>query len=191
MLVAGLLGLYQLRRMLDRYTETQPMPLPAVEVAPEKLQQIQRRVEAFRDDLRAGRYPPPLALTSEEINALISHDPELQSLSGKVFVVLEGDRLLAQISLPLQELGLPRFKGRYLNGKGDFSLALNKGTLDIHALDLTVKGQPVPPTYMNAIRKHNLADTANENARASVGLNLLQSIEIRDSKVILVPKDNR
>jgi len=190
-LVAGLLGLHQLRRMLDRYTDTQPLPLPVVEIAPDALTRLERRVETFKDDLRAGRTASPLVVSSDELNALIENDPEFKSVKGKVYVMIEGDRLRAQISLPMKDLGLPRFKGRYLNGEGAFSLSFRNGVVEIHVLDLTVKGKPVPPTYLDVIRKQNLANSANEDARASVGLNQLQNIQVQDGKLILVPKPSQ
>ncbi len=188
-LVAGLLGLHQLRRMLRKYTDTKPMTMPAVEISAAKLDELQRRVELFRDDLRVGRPTAPLALSSDEINALIQHDPEFKTLKEKAFVTLSGRQLEAQISVPMQQLGLPRFRGRYFNGTGVFSLSLRNGVLDARAEELMVKGQPLPPMYMNAIRRQNLAESANDNPRTSVGLNMLQSIEVRDGKLFLIPKD--
>ncbi|HVV71892.1 MAG TPA: hypothetical protein VHI52_10395 [Verrucomicrobiae bacterium] len=188
-LVAGLLGLHELRRMLDKYTDTKPLPLPAVTISQQDYEQLQRRVDNFRDDLKAGRQAQKLELSSNEINALIAQDPDFKALKGKVYVTIEGDRLGAQISLPMQEMGLPRFKGRYLNGKGTFALTLRNGILDVRAEELEVKGKPVPPTYMDAIKRQNLATGANDNPRASVGLNQLQGIEIRDGQLVLTPKN--
>lgn len=188
-LVAGLLGLYQLRKMVDRYTDDKPLPLPTVEISSERFNQLQRRVDTFRDDLRAGRKAPSLALSSDEINSLIAKDPQFSGLKGKVYVTLEGQALKAQISLPLQELGLPRLRGRYLNGNGVFSLSLQNGMVDVRAQELSVKGRPLPATYMNAIRNQNLAASANDNPRSSVGLNRLQNLEIQDGELRLTPKD--
>lgn len=175
--------------MLEKYTDTKPLPLPTVTMPQAEYDQLERHVDNFRDDLRAGRQAQTLELSSDQINALIAHDPDFKGLKDKVFVSVEGQQLKAQISLPMQELGLPRLKGRYLNGKGTFSLSLHNGILDVRAEELEVKGKPVPPTYMDAIRRQNLAAGANDNPRASVGLNQLQSIEFRDGKLILVPKN--
>jgi hypothetical protein len=188
-LVAGLLGLHQLRKMMDRYTDDKPLPLPTVEISTQRFDQLERRVETFRDDLRAGRKPSSLTLTSDEINALIAKDPQFSGLKGKVYVALEGQALKAQISLPLAELGLPRLKGRYLNGTGVFSLSLQNGMVDVRAQELTVKGRPLPATYMNAIRNQNLAASANDNPQSSVGLNRLQNLEVQDGELRLIPKD--
>ena len=177
--------------MLNKYTDTEPMPLPEVSMSAAEVDQLLRRVEDFRDDLRAGRTPPVLMLSANEVNSLIAHDPELKQLRGKLYVQFEGDQLKAQVSLPMEDVGLPRFRGRYLNGSGLLGIALQSGILYVYAKDFVVKGKPVPAAYMNVIRRQNLATRANENARASVALNLLQSIEIKDGKLVVIPKNNQ
>lgn len=189
--LAGLLGVHQFRSMLNKYTDTQPMSLPEVSISHAALDQLLRRVEDFRDDLRAGRPASPLVLSADEVNALITHDPELKAVSGKFFVLLQADQLQAQVSLPMEDIGLPRFHGRYLNGTASLRIALQNGILFVSAQQFVVKGQPVPAAYMNVIRRQNLADRANENARASVALNLLESVEIKNGRLIVTPKNNQ
>ncbi|HTL59700.1 MAG TPA: hypothetical protein VL361_28780 [Candidatus Limnocylindrales bacterium] len=190
-LIAGLLGIHEFKRMLNKYTDNQPVPLPEVSIPRAALDALLCRVEDFRDDLRAGRTPPALILSADEVNALIAHDPELKQLRGKLYVQLEGDRLKAQVSLPMEDVGLPRFRGRYLNGTTSLGIALHNGILYGYAQDFVVKGRAVPSAYLNVIRRQNLADRANENARASVALNLLQSIQVKNSQLIVTPKNNQ
>ena len=45
--------------------------------------------------------------------------------------------------------------------------------------------------YLNKVRTLNLAAAINANARASVGLNRLQSIQLQEGQVMLVPKEER
>jgi len=190
-LLAGLLGLQQFRSMLNKYTDTRPMPLPEVSFSPAVLDQLLRRVEDFRDDLRAGRTPPPLMLSAAEINALIAHDPELKALKGKFYVLLNGDQLKAKVSLPMEDVGLPRFHGRYLNGTATLGIALHNGVLFLYAQEFVARGKPIPAAYMNVIRRQNLAAQANDNARASVALNLLESIEVKNGHLIVTPRNNQ
>ena len=46
----------------------------------------------------------------------------------------------------------------------------------------------MPWVYMNKLRSLNLAANVNEDPHASVALNRLQSIQVKDGKLILVPK---
>lgn len=187
-LIAFLLGLYQLKRMLNFYTDTRPAPLPSVQMTPAEMEQVKQRVESFQDAVRIGRPTPPLALTPDEINAFIATDPNFARVKGKLYVTIEGDRLKGQVSLPLDDLGLSIFRGRYLNGTGTFDIALRGGGLVVTAETLVVKGKPLPGVYMDKIRSENLAANLNNNPRASVALNHLQEIRVSDGKLVLVPK---
>ena len=187
-LLAGLIGLHQLKKMLYEYTDDQPMPLPQVQVSPAEAQEIRNRVDSFRDAVQTGRSTAPLELTADQINALLATDPDLKDVRGKIFVSIEGDRLKGQVSVPFTDLGLDRFRGRYLNGTSTFAVHFQNGFLDVRADEIVVKGKPLPKTYMDAIHKQNLAAGANENPRSSAGLNHLQSIEVKEGKLILMPR---
>jgi hypothetical protein len=187
-LAAFLLGLHLFKKMLNEYTDSRPLPLPAVEMAPAQIEQVQQRVTAFRDAVRGGRTAPSLELTSDEINAIIANDADFQGLRGKLYVTLDGDKVKGQLSFPMAQLGLPLFHGRYLNGTGTFSVSLQNGLLRVMPQEILVKGKPLPATYMDRIRTENLATQATANPGAADALNKLQSIEIKDGKLIIVPK---
>ena len=187
-LIAFLLGLYQLKRMLNFYTDTHPVPLPSVQMTPAEIEQVKQRVENFQDAVRSGRPTPVLSLTADEINAFIATDSNLSRVKGKLYVTIDGDRVKGQVSVPLSDLGLGIFRGRYLNGTGTFDVGLRHGALVVTAETLVVKGKPIPSVYMDKIRSENLAANLNNNPRASVGLNHLQDIRVSDGKLVLVPK---
>jgi hypothetical protein len=187
-LVAFLLGLYQLKQMLNFYTDTHPISLPSVQLTAAEMDVLKRRVENFQDAVRTGRPTEPLSLSADEINALIASDPNLTRVKGRVYVTIDGNRLKGQVSLPLAELGLPIFRGRYLNGTGVFAVSIQRGDLLVTADSLVVKNKPLPAVYMDKIRSENLAANLSSNPRASVALNHLQDVRVGDGKLILVPK---
>lgn len=187
-LLAFLLGLHQLRRMVREYTDSQPTPLPIVHMPKDQLDQVQRRLDAFIDAIRGGRPTPPLSLTADEINALVGVVPGAEPWRGKIFVIITNSELKTEVSLPLSQLGLPLFRGRYLNGIGSVALGLTNGILAAHLETLSVKGKQVPPLYMDRIRMQNLANDINENASDSVALNRLQSIEVKGSSLVFRAK---
>jgi hypothetical protein len=187
-LVAFLMGLYQLKKMLNFYTDTHPAPLPSVHLTAQEIDQLKQRVENFQDAVRSGRPTPPLQVSSDEINAYIQTDPNFVKVKGKLYVTIEGDRLKGQLSFPLDDVGLRIFRGRYLNGSGIFDVGLRNGNLVVTPESLVVKGKPLPGVYMDKLRSENLAESLNNNPRASVALNHLQEIRITDGKLVLVPK---
>lgn len=187
-LVAFLLGLYQLKKMLNFYTDSHSVPLPTVQLSPAALDELKQRIENFQDAVRSGRPTPPLELSSDEINAYIETDPNFAKVKGKLYVTIEGNRLKGQVSLPLDDLGLRLFRGRYLNGSGVFDVRIHNGYLVVTPEVLVVKGKPLPGVYMDKIRSQNLADSLNNNPRASVAFNHLQEIRVGDGKLVVVPK---
>ena len=187
-LVAFLLGLHLFKKMLNEYTDAQPMPMPAVQMTPVQVEQLQRRVDAFAQAVRAGRTTPPLELASDDINALIANNPDFRGWHGKLYVTLDGDKVKGQVSLPMSRLGLPLFHGRYLNGSATISVSFKNGVLQVIPQELLVKGKPIPSVYMDRIRSENLATQANDNPRSADALSRLQSIEVKDSKLLIVPK---
>jgi hypothetical protein len=188
MLAAVLLGLHQLKKMLNQYTDTQPMALPEVQMSREQMEQVVKRVGAFRDAVQAERPTPRLALTADEINAVIATDPNFQPWHGKLYVSIEGNLVKGRVSVPLADVGLSRFRGRYLNGEGVLAVSLQDGRLHVTAEQILVKGRSLPGAYMDAIRKTDLAAGAQNNPDAAAALGRLDSIQVQDGKLVIVPK---
>jgi hypothetical protein len=188
LLIGGLVGVHYLKKMFTIMTDSAPVPLPTVKLSPTEMQQVHDRVENFRQAVQAGHPTEPLTLNSDEINALIATDPQMQSFKDKIYLSIEGDQLKGQLSVRLDQLGFPMFRTRYLNATGAFSLSLNNGTLVFRAEDITVKGKPLPEVYMEKIRKQNLAQGINQDPNASAALGKLEQIKVQDGKLVIVPK---
>jgi hypothetical protein len=109
-------------------------------------------------------------------------------LKGKLYVTLSGQQIEGQMSVPMEEIGLPIFRGRYLNGTGTFNISLHNGQLRLGATSFVVKGKRIPQLYMDQIRKQNLAEGINSQPRAAAALDRLQEIKVQDGKLLLAPK---
>lgn len=192
LILLGFLLLFHLaRKVVNQYTDTAPMKLPVLQLSQPEIEEVQRRFSNFSDAASAGRPTPPLELTSDEVNALIQNNPDFRGARDKLYVSLAGTNLQAQVSLPIGQLGLVLFKGRYLNGTATLAVSLHNGVLQLTPLQITVKGKPLPGVYMDKIRQENFAANFNNDSRASVALNRLQSIEVKDGKLIFVPKQEK
>ncbi len=189
LIIAGaIVGVRHAKKMLSDFTDPAPRPLPSVQTSPAETAALRKRVDDFRDAVRAGREPAPLSLNADEINKLIATDDDLAPLKGHLWVsAIEGDHIKVQMSAPLEQLGLPIFRGRYLNSDGRFAISLRSGLLFLKAQEMFVRGKPIPENYMQVIRAQNLAKPLNENRRVSVALDRLKSIELKDGQLIIVP----
>src|ERR1051325_3136798 len=105
LLVGALLGLRLAKRMFSQFTDTKPMPLPSAQMPPAEFKQLQDRIDSFRQAVREHRPTPPLALSANELNALIANDSDLQQLKGKIFVSMKGDKNFAFQLLEIRVVG--------------------------------------------------------------------------------------
>ncbi len=192
--VAGVAGYYALKKKLtswvDNYTDTQPMTLPTVSLSRDDLDKLNARFGTFKDSVRSNQPTAPLVLTSDDLNGMLAESPDAKQSKGKLYVTLDGSKVKGDISLPLDDLGttMTMFKGRYLNGSGTFNVSLHDGVLFVAPDMITVKGKPLPDAFMQGLRNANLAQGVTNNPDAMVILNKLKEIEIKDSKLIVVPK---
>jgi hypothetical protein len=181
-------GLRYARGLVAKLTDTHPVTLPTVKLPETAMFQLHDRVDTFRDAVRDGDPTPPLELSSDELNALIETDPAFAALKNHLFVSIKGNQLGAQISFPAEDLGLVKLRGRYVNATGVFHVAIVTNELQITAETLSVRGEPLPRNIMREVTAENLADRFNQDPKAAAGLKKIQSIDVKDGKLIVVPK---
>jgi hypothetical protein len=187
-LLGAYLGLRYAKRLVNQLTDTQPMQLPSVHFSDPQMFQLHDRVNSFGEDVRDAQNVAPLELSSDEVNALIETDPGLAALKDHLYVTMDGNRLKAQISFPAEDLGLDALHGRYINANGAFDVGLTNDELVITTESLTAKGRPVPRHILRQIAAQNLAAKFDQDPRIAAGLKKLQAIEIKNSKLVIVPK---
>jgi hypothetical protein len=175
--------------LVNDYTDTHPMPLPTVQMSQADIDRLKVRWKAFEEAVRAQHPTPPLVLSADEINALIASGPDQRSLKGKFYVSIEGDRVEGDLSLPLQELGWKMVKNRYLNGSGTINVSLRNGVLFLAPQTIVVKGTPLPEMYMQGFRNQNFAASLTNQPDASAVLQGIQDVQVKDGKLIVVPRE--
>jgi hypothetical protein len=171
---------------VEQYTDTAPRELPKVDIPAEKREALKKHVDEFRKAVDEGKAVEPLVLTGDDLNALIEEEPQLK---GKVFLRIEGNELKGQVSIPLdafaQVPGLGILKGRYLNGEADLKASFSEGVLIVTLDGIEVNGQRPPEEIMAKIRQQNLAKDAYNNPKNAEMLRKVESMEIKDGKVII------
>jgi hypothetical protein len=186
--VSVILGVLYAKSVVNKLTDAQPAALPTVHLSEIKMFQLHDRVDTFREDVKNGDPTPPLALSGDEINALIETDPNFSALKNHLFVTINSNELSAQISFPAEDLGLVRLRGRYVNATGVFDVGLTNSELNVMAESLMVKGKPLPTHFMRQVMGRNLAEKLNQDPRMVAGLSKLKSIEVKDGKLVVTAK---
>jgi hypothetical protein len=171
-----------LNQLVDQYTSTTPRVLPKVEMPAEQVKTLKDRVEAFRKAVESGTPTEPLVLTSDDLNGLIEENPDLK---GVIYVKLDGDQVKGQVSIPLDKLNFGMVRGRYLNGEADFKASLSDGVLIVTIESVEVNGQKLPEQFITELRKQNVAKDAYKDEKTAQMIRKLESLEVKDGKIIL------
>jgi len=153
-----------------------PVSLPEFSASDAQIQNVRERWEDFEQKTRAGQ-PAEIELTADDINTLIATNPDVR---GKVFVVIDGNQLRLQASVPFGEL-IGR-RGYYFNGDitVEFKGAESLGNPQLNRI--IVNGEQVPSGLLNwKYRSRPLRDYVGDYRNEfNIG-----TIEVRDGKLIL------
>lgn len=184
--LGAIVGVRYFQRKVQEYADTKPMAIEKGDTSPAKFSAVQKRVDAFREAVNTQSTPQELALTADEINTLLAGQPDLQNVANMVFVIIEGDQLKAKLSFPLDPI---RLKGRYFNGTGTFAVDVKKNDVDLRIKDAqTADGKPVPPQFLEPLRRIDFADYLLQDAQTAAALRYADSVEIKDGRVIIRSK---
>jgi hypothetical protein len=183
LLVVGLIAgvVYLAKRTINAYTSAAPAMVEKVEYTPAQMEVLKARLAAFGDALNKGNKDMELVLTADDLNALISQEKGLQ---GRLFVRID-DRIKGELSLPLDDIGPLKLKGRYLNGAVTFKVALIQGAPDVRLDDVTVKGKPLPPMLLAEFKKQNFARDLQNDPQTATNLAKFESVRITNGTVVL------
>ncbi len=172
-----------------KYTDTIPAPMPAVAMPEPQRVELRKKVEEFGKGIEARTAAEPIVLTADDLNALIDENP---MLTGKAHVDIVGDKVTAKISFPVSDMKLPKpfreLDGRYLNGSATLRVSLRDGVLDVRADSIEAKGQPLPKEIMDGLKNQNLAEKSLDDPKARAAVSKLESIVVKDGKIIVTPR---
>jgi hypothetical protein len=185
-LLAAYMGYRYFKNLLVQYTDSSPMPLPALQMSAEEAQRSRERIHAYFKAVEEGKANEPLTMTADEVNAVIQGEPK-KGLKDHVYVSLQDNKFKAQVSIPADRV-IRGLKGRYFNGSGTFAVSLRNGVLRVEPEELSAKGKPLPENFMRSFRGQNLAEDYQTDPEAKQTLDKLESIQIGDGKVTITPK---
>ena len=177
---------------VSTYTAPSPAPIPQLILPPQEQNRIAN--ELAREARRAidGQGTNEVILSDEELNILLKESPDLAPYSKQIYLQPEGDKLKAQVSIPLaqfehwKELGRKLrsdLGNRYLNGTAFLDVSVTNGTLRLSLQDLVVNGQSLPADFTSRIEGQNWADAANKNPDMQAALQRIEDIYVQDGKV--------
>lgn len=182
-------GTYRyLRHLVLTWTDTKPLPAPALTLSHSEVTNLQQRVHAWDDGLKHNQAVGPLTLTADEVNALIAADTRTSGPPTRLYFSFNSNHVQAQLSVPLNGMFGHWLDGRYLNGSGNFAVSLHDGNLALRVKSLAVKGRPLPGKFMQPLRAQNFAGSWTNDPNLSDVMGKFQEIKIEDGKLMVIPK---
>lgn len=183
------LGLYA-RGLIIANTDAAPAALPpAPEMTDAEYAELSKKVDAFREGLRSGGDIPELSLRASDINALIARrSTSTDRVGDMVRVAIAGDKIRADLTLPLDKAPLPLPRGRFLNASASFDVSMKDGVLIVTADGLSLKGKPLAPALLSRLRSENLARDAYRDPKNAEALRRIGGIEIKDDVIVIKPR---
>ena len=169
--------------LVEGYTVTKAMELPASGATEDEYRNVKDRVDAFMKGLDTGSGPEELDLSAQDVNSLIEFNPDWKDLKGLVWVDFSGNEANAKVNLPLAFIGYP---DRFLTGEGSFKIDKEGGILVVNADKLIVNGQVLPEQIMSELRKENLAAEFYKKQAGLEFVGKLKAIQIADGKLKVI-----
>jgi hypothetical protein len=199
-LVGVMLGLYFGARKaalaaVTKYTSTAPVVIPRVNLPQAEQERMARELAQKAQLAAAGQGTTEMALNEQELNVLLGQSPQVRGRGEQVYLQPEGDKLKAQMSLPLDQfdlwksfrskIGAGDLTNRYLNGTAFLSVGVTNGTLQLTITNLVANGETLPAEFTKRLKDQNFAQQVNENAQMQAALQNVQNVSVTNSQVVV------
>jgi len=178
--VAAYLGYRKAVKFTEQFAQKQPLTLPVINYSDVEYRALTNRLDSFLVNARNGRTNAQLSLTANDLNAMVSRS----AFSNHVHIALQGGKVRGRLSVPFEELGMPLFSGRYLNGEGVFSVGCYHGSLVVNLREVSVGGVALPAHYLDWIQKQNLARNVGTNSVTQESLDQVTRIGVVNDTLI-------
>jgi hypothetical protein len=177
---------YGRHRIVAEYTASAPLDFAqAPLLSPAELGDLDGRLAAFVHALRNKNPAEPLALTGDELTALVARSPDFQKLGGRARLSIANGEVQSDLSVPLERLGYP---GRWFNGSAAFLVTLENGVLIVTLRSASVKGEPIPGWIVGRLADRNLAKDLYQRPEIAGLIARLESIDLSNGRITLVPR---
>lgn len=174
---------YLFSNVIQRYTSTTQLTLPTSHYNPADYPALKARLKEFTTGVSTGTGPKELSLTQDEINAIISSEPDLKEIKNMLFVQIQGDQLGGKISIPFDGLGFP---GRFLTGEAKFKVALENGMAEVQLNSLVINGAELSQTILDQLNKTDIIGQIYKERENREAIKKLESISTKDGRLIIV-----
>lgn len=174
---------YIAKALVVSYSDPIPQQLPTIQISRGEVKQLKQKWETFKEALRDGANSERLELSAKELNVMLLTDPEINKFQGKVVLsidhqnvinallssdeslqYLKGNfhvevrkgRIYADLSLPLEAIGLGEYGNRYVNARGEIIAKLRGQKLTVNMIPSEISGKELPAMVLDRVKELDL-----------------------------------
>lgn len=199
-LIGVMLGIYFGARKaalaaVARYTSTSPVAIPRLNLSPAEEDRIAHELAQTAQRAATGQGLAEVSLSEQEVNVLLGQSADIRPYREQIYLQPEGDKLKAQMSVPLDQFDLWKsfrskiggndLTNRFLNGIALLSLSLTNGRIHMVVTNLVVNGESLPQEFIQRLKDQNFAEPANKNPDVQSALQRVNSIAVKNSHVVV------
>jgi hypothetical protein len=185
-------GIFTLRKQDQAFAEicvSAPLKFNRVQVEDDVKRQMQMKIEAFQQ----GVIDSELILEWTDLLVLqtIAESKGLPSYLDQLkFIGIDSNRqrLLAEVSLPINSMPFGDQKPRYMNGVAEFKLDLREQELEFIITDLKLEGKVVPEGLLIGMQQYSYLLPYKEVLEFKSFSEKIAKIEWRDKKIVFLSK---
>jgi len=197
---------YAVNTVVEDYAETTPRSFFSKQLPSSDALAILNKAKDFIAAINKDEPTETLVLSGPEFNFLLadlvvisevksagkntsSHEAEeIKNYVREHFLLdIENDTLVGEVSIPLEWIGHPDM---FFNGSAAFQIMFRDNRLNVNLVALSARGVDAPDEVIAALSNENLAEGLENDKQAAEFLEKLESIEIKDNKLFLVPKNS-
>ena len=175
-----------------KYTEDSSRDLK-IDFTVEESVAVDDKVRRFTDAVNQGEEAEPLVLSDRDVNILInsSLDPLLIEMRERVRLKFADGKIMSELSLPLDRLGVKDLRGRYFNGDAELNLAKSEeNKMSLNLRNLAANGANLPPEILSQIQKRtDYIDRIMSDSRVTRLTRYLKRFEVVGEQLIIEAKD--
>ncbi len=180
---------YAMQQAKEKYTEAAPIELPTVNMPQAEIDALIQRVDQYAKDLREGTSLEPITLTETDLNALLQNHPDLKEDYGdRMYLTLGDNTITAQMSIALD--WLPLFRSRFFNGTATFDVGFAGGRPQIYLNSASVKGEDVPLSQVQELRRENFGDAWSDDPDARSLMERIDTIAVTKDGITITPSES-
>lgn len=124
---------------INGFTSDRPANVTVDQPSDVAFQQAETQLRQLRTAVR-NKTKTTMAFSATDLNALIARDPGFAGMRNKTRVDMSGNDMILDLSAPLDTVPLPRFKGRWFNGRVTFHFTYDLGQFSFATRALETNG---------------------------------------------------